>query len=703
MSELPLNAIFAPRSVAIVGASRDPASLSAGVVRNLLSAGFRGPIYPVNPSARHVLSVPAWASIEALPEVPDLAVVLVPAALVLPAVHACGRAGVGAVAVLTAGFAEVPGGADLQRALVEVAAAHSMRLVGPNCLGVLSTAEDVRLNATFAPTMPPPGNVAFMTQSGALGVAILDTAAALGLGISEFASVGNKADVSGNDLIERWEHDPRTKVILLYLESFGNPRRFAQIARRVSRSKPIVAMKAGRTASGARAAASHTAAMADTDRTIQAVLDHTGVIRVSTVEELFETASLLATQPLPASNRVAIVSNAGGPGVLATDACASRGLELARLSPETTRRLRSALPSEASVTNPVDMIAAADSDTIGACLDAVLADPEVDAVLTLYVPPITADTEAVARAVVRAATCATSKPVAACFMGAHGVPAARHALERGGVPAYAFPEAGARALAHAATHARWRHESEHDGPPKRAPSRIASRPAVSVTQAADGWLDPVPLAALLRRFEVPLVTERVVSYVTEAVKAAAAIEGPVVLKVLAEGVVHKSDRGGVLLDLDGANAVADGFTTLKSRFGDAFRGAIVQPFVRGEVEIIVGGVNDPRAGPLVMFGLGGVAAEVLDDTALQPAPLSEEAAERLIDRSRAAHLLAGHRGRPPCDRAAVRTLLQDVGALLTAHPEVRELDLNPVLVQPDGEGLMVVDARACIQRGRPPR
>ncbi|MEP7027916.1 MAG: CoA-binding protein, partial [Candidatus Eisenbacteria bacterium] len=462
-----LAALLKPRSVAVVGASRKPDSIGGAIFQNLLANGFQGPVYPVNPRAEFVHSVRAYPSLAAIEGPVDLAILAVPRDLVLAAVEDCARKEVRGLVVITAGFREVGAeGRRLEDAVLAVVRAADMRMIGPNCLGILNTDPAVQLDATFAPTWPRAGRVAFSSQSGALGLAILDLARELGLGISTFASIGNKADVSGNDLIEYWETDPNTDLILLYLESFGNARRFTQLARRVARTKPILAVKSGRTSSGRRAAQSHTGALAGADLAVDALFRQAGVVRTDTIEELFDTALLLAHQPLPAGDRVAILTNAGGPGIMAADACEGAGLTLPALAPATESALRSFLAPEASTRNPVDMIASARAPAFEQALRLLLADPNVDAALVIFVPPIGTEAPDVARAIL-AGGAGASKPVLTCFMGSHGIPEGLRSLRQGHVPSYAFPEAAARALGRAVGYARWRSQPE-SAPPQFA-------------------------------------------------------------------------------------------------------------------------------------------------------------------------------------------------------------------------------------------
>ena len=444
-----LDSLLAPKSIAVIGASRAPNTIGWQILDNLLRHGYTGAVYPVNPSARSVHSIPAYASVEEIPDEVEMAVVVVPKQHVCAVAEACGRKGVKGLVVISAGFREVRGeGAAREEALREVAKRHGMRLVGPNCMGVLNTAPEVSMNATFAPTMPPPGPVAFMSQSGAMGVTILDYAAEYGIGISQFVSVGNKADVSGNDLVRHWSADERTRVILMYLENFGNPRTFVRLAREITRTRPIVVVKSGRSVAGARAASSHTGALAGADSAVGGLLRQCGVLRAETVEEMFDLAMAFSHQPVPRGNRVAIVTNAGGPGIIIADACEASGLAVAELTEATRARLATQLPEEASVQNPVDMIASATAESYRMAVEAVLADPQVDGVIAAFVPPLGIRNQDVAQAIVRAAgASAHDKPVLAVLMGREGLPQGLADLNAAGIPGYRFPESAVRALA----------------------------------------------------------------------------------------------------------------------------------------------------------------------------------------------------------------------------------------------------------------
>jgi len=705
-----LDALLRPRSVAVIGASRKQGSIGGVLLGNLLAKGFKGPVYPVNPGASFVHSVRAYPSVEALPEIPDLALVVVPAPRVAEAVAECGRKGVRAVVVVSAGFREVgPEGAARERELLAIVRRHGMRMVGPNCLGVLNREEAVRLDATFAPAWPPSGGGAFSSQSGALGLAILEYASEIGIGISQFVSVGNKADVSGNDLIEFWEQDPGTRVILLYLESFGNPRRFLEIARRVGRTKPILAVKSGRTLAGRRAASSHTGALAGPDTAVDALCAQAGVIRTDTIEELFDVAMVLANQPPPRGSRVAIVTNAGGPAIMAADACESHGLEVPPLADATVSALREFLPPEASTKNPVDMIASANAASFERAVRLVATDPGIDSVLVIFVPPMVTAPEAVANAIVRGATAATAelaargdgpKPVVSCFMGAHGVPAA---LREGTIPSFAFPESAAIALSRAARWSRGRNEPAGSVPVLPGFDGTRARAAVlrALAERGDGWLRPEEVSEVLVAIGLARPESVRARTAAEAVRAAQHLGVPVALKVVSDVISHKSDAGGVRLGLEGDEEVSEAFASIADAVNGQGDGVLVQAMVHGGVDTLVGVTRDPLYGPLVAFGLGGVDVELLGDVIFRLAPLTDRDAHTMVRSIRAARRFDAWRGSPASDVPAIEDALLRIGKLAEEVPEIAEMDLNPLRVGARGQGAIVLDARIAVRSGPP--
>ncbi|MCT9933735.1 GNAT family N-acetyltransferase [Planotetraspora sp. A-T 1434] len=696
--------VLAPQSVAVIGASRDPTKIGHRVLRNLVDGGFPGPVYPVNPHATEVCGLPAYPDLAALPGHAELGVIATPAATVLDAARDCAQHGVRGLVVLTAGFAET-GDDGAERELLRICREMGMRLVGPNCLGVVNTGAS--LNASFLPGRPARGPLGLMSrgplglmsrgplglmsQSGAVAVAVLDRAAELGLGVSSFASVGNKADVSGNDLLEYWEDDPDTGVIALYLESFGNPRRFGRIARRISARKPIIVVKSGRSPSGDRAVHSHTAAAATPDVAVDTLLRASGVIREDSVRDLLDTARLLAFQPLPAGPtetgvRVAIVGNSGGPGAMTADACEQRGLVVPELSPATQQALRSRLRTAAAVRNPVDLTAEGDAGEFASAIETVLTDPDVDVVLVVYTPPFGSGLDATRDAIATAAA-GSATTVLACIAGHDG-------LIGGAVPSYAFPEQAVHALSRAADYASWR--TRPVAPPEdmtgldlRTARAIVERDLAAHPEGR--WLDTRTAISLLSCYGIH-VAESVIADSPETAAEAADLVGlPAVVKASGPDLVHKSDVGGVRLDLRTPGEVRQAYRDMAERIGPAMTGAIVQRMAADGVEMIVGGVAHEAFGPLIMAGPGGVTAELLADRAFRVPPINRAEAAEMLGELRCAPLLSGYRGRPRADIEALESQIVRVGRLMDDLPEIAELDLNPVIVTP--AGAVAVDVR----------
>jgi acetate---CoA ligase (ADP-forming) len=696
-----LDAIFQPASIAIVGASRTPGTVGWMVVDNLLRNGFTGALYPVNPRAKAVHGVPAFRSVLEIPTDIDLAVIAVPKDLVADVTEQCGRKGVRAVIVITAGFREVgAAGREREQRLIEIAHHYRMRIVGPNCLGVITSEPAISMNATFAPSMPPAGNVSFMSQSGAMGITIIDYAAEFGIGIHHFVSVGNKADVSGNDLIEYWAADNGTGVILMYLESFGNPRKFTSIARRVTRMKPIIIVKSGRTAAGARAASSHTGALAGLDTATDALLSQCGVIRVDRIEELFDLAMAFSHLPLPRDNTVAIITNAGGPGIIITDACEAAGLRVVELSAETQATLRRDLPDEASVRNPVDMIATATAENYRIALETVLRDPNIGSAIAAFVPPLGVRQLDVANAIIAARDAAPGKPVLAVLMGREGLPQGRAELSEARIPAYTFPESAARALAAMDRQRRWLERPA--GVVRTFPvDRAAADAAFAATTTEDGYLPAAAVQSLLDAYGIPVIVSRRATTADEAVRAAEAIGFPVALKVVSADVIHKTEAGGVALDIRDADEVRAAFdriaASVRKAMPDArIDGVLVEQFVRGGRELIIGMSQDPSFGPVLMFGLGGIYVEALRDVVFRVQPVSDVDTREMIESIRGVKLLHGVRGEPPSDLALIAEIMQRVSQLVGDYPRIREMDINPFVIFEHGG--IAVDARVRIER-----
>jgi len=691
-----MKAFFAPRTVAVIGANRERGKIGSEILHNLVAYGFTGTVVAVHPRAQQIDGIPAYPRIGDVPGSIDLAVIVVPANQVLAAVDECISKEVRAICVISAGFGESgEDGRVREAALVDRIRRAGCRLIGPNCMGLLNSDPAVRLNATFSPVSPPAGRVAMSTQSGALGLAILDYAKRLNIGISSFVSVGNKPDVSGNDLIQYWAEDPRTSVILLYLESFGNPKKFSEIARRVARNKPIVAVKAGRSSAGSRAASSHTGALASSDTVVDALFHQAGVIRTERLEELFDVAALLANQPVPRGRRVAILTNAGGPGILAADACEAHGLVLPVLADTTRAELRSFLPAAASVGNPVDMLASAPANHYRRALSAILGDEHVDSVITIFIPPLVSDPADVAAAVADAGRTAGDKPILGVFMRAEGAPPTLAPI-----PCYAFPESAALALARVVKYGEWRVTPQEPRARLNGFDRAAIRTIIdSVLSRGGGWTTADEAASLLTAAGITIAASRVTTDLDTTLKAAAAIDYPVALKALGPALLHKTERGAVCLNLATGTDVEVAYEDLRNRLGADMTAVLVQQMVPRGVEMIVGALQDPLFGPVIACGTGGVLVDVLADTSFRLYPLTASDAREMITDLRGSRLLRGYRGMPPVDEASLQQVLLRISELMDVAPEIQELDLNPVIVLTTGA--CVADARIRVDSGRP--
>jgi acetyl coenzyme A synthetase (ADP forming)-like protein len=722
-----LGAIFAPRSIAVIGASRRRDSIGFALLHNLVANQFEGAIFPVNPHAHAIHSLRCYKSIAEIPDPIDLAVVMVPRDAVQEVIEQCLARGVRGLVVITAGFGETgPEGAAREARLREAVRAAGVRMIGPNCMGVINTAAGVSLNATFAPTPARAGRVGFVSQSGALGVAILNVMRDMDIGLTQFVSMGNKADVSGNDLLEYWEDDPETRVIAMYLESFGNPRRFTEIAKRVTRKKPVLVVKSGRTAEGARAATSHTGAIAGADVTVSALLEQCGVLRADTIEELFDIARALARAPLPAGPRVGIVTNAGGPAIMATDACINLGLHLAQLAPATVAELRSFLPAEASFGNPVDMIASAGAEAYGRTLAAVLDDPGVDMALVINVTPLLANPIDIMHEIA-AATRERAKPTLAVVMATDDFYQELE-LRRDLPPVYRFPESAARALAMLARYAAWRRRPVAGDAGAPAGGELAADDAAVAElldrAGADGYLGPAEAFQVLALYGIPVARWRLVAADGGAATAGAAGAGstgggsgvagaededaaavlaaaaeigyPVVLKGVAPDLVHKTEARAVRVDLRSAAELAEAVAAMRGDItaaGHHLSGYLVQEMARGGHEVIFGVTTDPRFGPLLMFGLGGKYVEVFEDVRFGVLPLDAWEAGEMVRGIRGIRLLTGVRGEPAADLDLLVEVLMRIAQLVARHPRIVELDVNPFLAAPTRQAAKALDVR----------
>lgn len=694
-----------PRGIAVIGASTKRGGLSGELFRNILETSFNGPVYPVNARSDVVQSVAAYRSVLDCPGQVDLAFIVVPAKAVLSVARECAQKGVSALVVISSGFAETnEEGAQLQKELVALCQRTGMRLIGPNCMGIINTDPAVNLNGQFAPYKPIPGQMGFLSQSGALGVAIIEYASRLGLGMSSFISVGNKADISGNDLIQYWEQDEHTNLILLYLESFGNPRKFSKIARRVSKKKPILAVKGGRSKAGFRATQSHTGALISTSNiTVDALFQQAGVIRVDTLEEMFDVAALLNTQPIPSGNRVGIITNAGGAGILAADACENLGMIVPEFSLETQQRLRSQLSPAAAIKNPVDMVASASAEDFSKTILSVASDANIDALIVIFIKPMAITAEAVAEQILSATKELNGRlPVLTSFMAYHGK------LEILGqdeieIPSYPFPESAARALSKAVEYGKWLNKS--DSPLfSYAQARKEEAKAIIANALVEGecWLSSPDVQRLLDCYGISLVETRQVTSPAEAAQAASDLGGKIALKALAPGLVHKTEAGGVRLGLSGfAETQFAAQQMLDQLESDGFHasGFLVQPMIPEGLEMLVGVTHDPVFGPILVCGTGGVLVELLNDIAVRIAPINVQDAHEMLTSLKTYPLLNGYRGGPVYDTAALEQIIDRISSLVEDISEIKELDLNPVIVLT--KGVAIVDARIRVAQGVP--
>jgi acetyltransferase len=703
-----LHSLLYPRSVAVIGASREPGTIGQLLFRCIMQNRFSGVVYPINPNAEAIMSVKTYPSVLDVPGDVDLALIAVPAPLVAKVTDECGRKGVRGIVVISDGFKERGGeGVQREQELRDIALGHGMRIVGPNCMGVINTDPSMNLNATFSQVFPPQGNVAFLSQSGALGLSILEYANNLNMGISTFVSVGNRADISSNDMLQYWEQDKTTKVILLYLESFGNPRKFARIARRVSSVKPIVAVKGGSSIAGSRAASSHTGALATPQIASDALFHQAGIIRVNALEELFNVATLLSNQPVPSGKRVAIVTNGGGPGIIAADACEHYGLALPELPSEVIETLRSEVKRDITFRNPLDLTAGATEEEFKGVLTILADDENFDAVLTIFIPPTIVDPKEAEDAIRQVAPLfqRKKKTLLACFMGQRGF---KTKLGTTGkfVPCYPFPEEAISALAKAAEYCDWLKRPKGSIPKIRGLKQERAQKLIDATltssHARPLWLSAQEIADLLDCYGIRFVETVVAKTPAEAAAAASRLGFPVAVKLASSTIVHKTDVGGVALGLTSEKEVEKAFTDMKARLAEMGRqtemeGVTVQRMVTEGIEVIVGVTQDPSFGPIIMFGLGGIYAELMKDVAVRLHPLTDVDTRELVGSVKMAKLFEGFRGAAPSDTQSLEDLLLRLSALVEDIPQIAELDLNPVKVMERGKGYWVVDARIMVR------
>ena len=689
-----LRPLFTPSAVAVVGASRNRGAVGHEVVRALKAAGFHGRIYPVNPAADSIAGLPAAESVQAIGEPVDLAVIAVPPAAVQTVVAECAAAGVGAAIVLTA---TIPGAetdpADSVARMVQNARAAGMRLVGPNCIGVINTDPEVCLAATFAASRPAAGHLAVASQSGAVGIAILEAATRAGIGISSFVSLGNKADVSSNDLLSYWYDDISTEAIAMYVESFGNPRRFAQLARAVARRKPVLVVKSARSKSGGRAGASHTAAAAAPDIAVDALLAQAGVIRCDTLGDLLDTARVITGQPLPLGDRVAVIGNAGGLNILTADAAEAANLAVTPLPAAVQQQLAAHARHPAGVDNPVDLGADVEPDTLASAIRAVAASGAADAFVVTCVATLNNDITALLAAVAEAAD-VVSVPIVTIAVGLSDPPPS---LGRRKVPVFPRPEEAVRALGRAWWYAAWQ-QSNPGG--RTALSGIDSQRARSVVAAAltegGGWQPPAVANALLADYGIAVLRCGFAADPDEAARVAADVGFPVVIKAADPSIVHKSDVGAVILDVGNQHGVRKAYGSIARGVGIAQPVVLIQPMAPSGVELVAGVVHDHDFGSLIMLGLGGIHTDLLDDRSFRLLPLLDADASTMWHSLKTAPLLTGYRGSTAANTAAVEDLMLRIGQLAEDHPEVAELDLNPVIAT--ANGVVVVDVKMRLAR-----
>jgi acetyltransferase len=698
-----LDAIFRPKSVAVIGASTRKGTIGRETLHNILLAEFNGKVFPVNPRASVIHSIKSYSTVLDVPDAVDLAIVIVAKEHVRDVAIQCGEKGVKGLVVISAGFSEVGiEGRKRELELLSVVREYGMRLIGPNCFGVVNTDPEVHLNATFGKVYPLRGRAGFITQSGAMGEAIMNFAKELGIGFSLVASIGNKADISSNDILAYLKDDPNTDMILMYLENFGNPRNFIPIAREVSKVKPIVVVKSGRTTAGAKAASSHTGALAGLDVGVDALFEQTGVMRVDTVEELFDVAKALSSQPVPKGNRVCVVTNAGGPGILATDALISNGLEMPPLSAATKKTLKKFISAEASFSNPMDMVAGAGPKEFRLTLDAVKDDPRYDAIMPIFVPPVTVDQLEVAQNI-HQSLADTKKTVLACFMGAGFSSAGMDYLSENGIPVYIFPEAAAKTFANLYSHQLWLKKPLGKYKTFAVDSEKVSEIINRVVPKGEGAIVGSDAMEILEAYGIPAASYQYAWTAAEAVEKANDIGYPVVMKINTPPILHKTEVGGVMTDLRNEREVRKAFASLKKKIGpltkDEKFSVALQAHISGGIETVLGMTTDPQFGPLLMFGLGGIFVEVMKDVAFRIAPITDKGADRMIESIKSYPVLTGFRGSEPVDLELLKETLLRLSQLVRDFDCLHEIDINPFMASSDAKTCKAVDARFIVRRG----
>ncbi|MFA5554823.1 MAG: acetate--CoA ligase family protein [Phycisphaerae bacterium] len=701
-----IEKVMSPRSIAVVGATNRPGSVGLAVFRNLLNAGFEGVLYPVNPKAQSVQSVKAYPNLADIPDDVDLAIIIVPAAMVSNILEQASQKNIKGAIVITAGFKEIGGhGIELENNLIETAQKHGICMIGPNCLGIINTSHKVRMNASFATKMPKSGNIAFISQSGALCTAVLDYAHGRNVGFSKFISFGNKADVNEVDLLKYLRDDPETDVILMYLEDITDGKAFLETAREITwqAKKPMLAIKSGRSVEGARAAASHTGSLAGSDTTYDAIFHQSGIKRVEGIDELFDYAIAFSKQPIPKGKRIAIITNAGGPGIMATDAAVRHHLEIAELSEQTKTKLREVLPPTASVNNPVDVIGDATHERYEAAIGHILKDDNVDGAIIILSPQAMIDVLQTAQ-IVPHVTEGINKPVLCSFMGIVDVSKGVEHLEQHGIPNYAFPEAAVRSMSTMCFYANLLNLDKRQIKQISADSNNVVKIIDSKLQTVNSYyMSEHQANQILQCYGFPVLKSTILKDASDIDKLNDTELFPAAMKISSQDIVHKFDAGGVRLKIkskEQARAAFDEILSNAKSFNPSAKidGVLIEPMAKKGIEVILGAVRDPKFGPICMFGLGGTFVEAIKDVTFRLAPMWEISAEIMIQSIKSYKILQGVRGAPPSDIGSIKDCILRLSQMLTEQPQIAELDINPLIVYPEGQGCIVADSRILLKK-----
>ncbi|MCK4645348.1 MAG: acetate--CoA ligase family protein [Candidatus Aminicenantes bacterium] len=697
-----LHSIFYPKTIALIGASREPGSVGQSLLANIIDSRFQGIVYPVNPKARGVLGIKCYPSVIDIPDVVDLAVIVVPSRFVPDVLEECGKKHIQGAIVISAGFKEIgKEGTGLEDKVYQVIRKYGISLIGPNCLGIINTDPESSMNATFGTQMSKEGNIAFISQSGALCMAVLDYAKESNIGFSKFISMGNKAGLTENELLLYLKDDPKTDVILMYLEDLADGREFMKIARDItnntSHPKPIIALKAGRTLLGAKAASSHTGSLAGSDKVYDAIFSQCGVLRGNTLDEIFDYVRGFASQPLPKGENVAIVTNSGGPGILATDACISNGMNIAPFNRNTVKSLKNLLPPTVFINNPLDLIAEAQHEQYEAALNEILKDKNIHSLIVILTATSFTDVEKIANAIVNSSK-KFQKPILSCFLGVYDVSTGIDILEENGIPAYKFPESAARALSEMTKFTRWLSRPQTRIKKYKVDRTKAKKIIGSVKKEGRQLLMEHESYEVLKAYHFPVIKSILAENENQAAEAGEKIGFPVVLKITSPDIIHKFDFGGVKLNLKNEIEVRSAYreileNVLAKKPGANIRGVLVEEMASNGKEIIIGMNREPQFGPLLMFGMGGIYVEVLEDVTFRLAPIRELTATHMITLTKTHKILEGFRGEPVYDIEAIEDCLKRLSQLVIDFEDIKELDINPLIVYEKGKGCAIVDAR----------